>query len=104
MDRELCDARLLTSRVNPFSTGSLDCSVQGTKSHEVLGDAVTVLSSGTGILAFLGLVAVSGVCGALLTFYVLTGGRPTGRRVVDVAHAEKDRDCFSDEPSGGYHD
>ena len=78
--------------------------MQETKSHEVLDDAVTVLSSGTGILAFLGLVAVSGVFGALLTFYVLTGGRPTGRRVIDVAHAGKDGDCFSDEPSGGYHD
>lgn len=103
-DSDLCDAHLLTARVNPFSTGPLDCSVPETKTHEVLNDAATVLSSGTGILAFLGLVAISGVVGAILTFYVLTGGQPVGRRVGDMGRAEKMSDGFSDEPSGGFHD
>jgi hypothetical protein len=79
---DLCDARHLTERVNPFARRDLDCTASVILTNEVLRDAATVLSTTTGILMFLGLLISSALLGAVVTFVILTGRLPTGRKKV----------------------
>jgi hypothetical protein len=79
---DLCDARHLTERVDPFARRDLDCTASEILTNEVLRDAATVLSTTTGIFMFLGLLISSALMGAIVTFVILTGRLPTGRKKV----------------------
>jgi hypothetical protein len=82
-DLELCDFNTLKTIIERLATRSGDCSAEdgGDDNARVFVQAKTLMTTGKGILMFLGLVVLGAVIGAIFAYVVLTG-KVFGKRVL----------------------
>lgn len=76
-DSDLCDAKHLMDRVQPFAVRAVDCVDPDAGKVDGLKVAKSLMSETGGVILALMVVAVSALMGSIGVFYYLTGTIPT---------------------------
>jgi hypothetical protein len=76
-DSDLCDAKHLTDRVQPFAVRDVDCVDPDAGKVDGLKVAKSLMTTTGGVILALMVVAASALMGSIGVFYYLTGTIPT---------------------------